>query len=72
MTIPKLVGTGLIQTSNFNTTLGFKHACNKHRVSKQDENAAKEVSKKIIGELWSKRLDDDLAKLISENFIELF
>lgn len=42
------------------------------KAAQEAEKAAQEASKKIISELWSKRLDDDLAKLISENFIELF
>lgn len=44
----------------------------KKKIKEEAEKAAQEASKKIISELWSKRLDDDLAKLISENFIELF
>lgn len=44
----------------------------KKKIKEEAEKAAQEASKKIISELWAKRLDDDLAKLISENFIELF
>ena len=67
MNIPELVGMGLIRQPKT-----LQEYLRKKQIKQEAEKAAQEASKKIISELWSKRLDDDLAKLISENFIELF